>query len=168
MISDNETHLKSPAFHVLVTTSHLFFLLSAALLLLCRVSDASSCSCLAIQSGVSIMDKAVLSQKNGCIIVNVLPYLTINSTIRLWNGCSDSIIIGFLNWRWMCTSAVILNEWPNFKWSQLPALLHHLYYISQWQLITPSNGQKHCKTAEKRPIFPITCRLQIVSESRDF
>ena len=44
----------------------------------------------------------------------------------------------------------------------------HLYYISQWQLITPSNGQKHYKTAEKRPILRITCRLQMVSEIRDF
>ena len=26
--------------------------------------------------------------------------------------------------------------------------LVYLYYISQWQLITPSNGQKHFKTAE--------------------
>ena len=44
----------------------------------------------------------------------------------------------------------------------------YLYYISQWQLITPSNGQKHYKTAEKRPILRITCRLQMVSEIRDF
>ena len=44
----------------------------------------------------------------------------------------------------------------------------YLYYISQWQLITPSNGQKHYQTAVKRPIFRNTCRLQMVSESRDF
>ena len=44
----------------------------------------------------------------------------------------------------------------------------YLYYISQWQLITPGNGQKHLKTAEKWATFGTTYRSQMASESRDF
>ena len=32
--------------------------------------------------------------------------------------------------------------------ARVPSGHSSLYYISQWQLITPSNGQKHFKTAE--------------------
>ena len=70
--------------------------------------------------------------------------------------------------RFIIIGSFFFNFSTSPQTARAPSGRSGLYYILQWQLITPSYGQKHCKTAEKRPIFQDICRLQMVSESRDF